>query len=64
METNETLLLHFVLFLAFLLSGNLAYGQELTQASSKKPRTLDDYQPRTLKEIAALEPDPKSLRDK
>ena len=64
METNETLLLHFVLFLAFLLSGNLAYGQALTQASSKKPRTLDDYQPRTLKEIAALEPDPKSLRDK
>jgi hypothetical protein len=55
---------YFCLLLAFLLSGNLTYGQGFTQATSKKARTLDDYQARTLKGIAAMEPDPEHLRDK
>jgi hypothetical protein len=50
-------------FVAFLLCGSLASGQT-SQAGNKKPRTLDDYQPRTLKEIADMKPDPKDLRDK
>ena len=54
--------LHFV-FVAFLLSGSLASGHA-SQAGNKKPRTPDDYQPRTLKEIVAMKPDPKDLRDK
>ena len=56
--------LHFALFLTFLLSSALAYGQDVTQAANKRPRTLDDYQPRTLKEIVAMKPNPKDLRDK
>src|SRR5712691_9959788 len=50
--------------LSFLLLGGLAFAQEAGQAGNKKPRTLDDYQPRTLKEIVAMKPDPKDLRDK
>ena len=60
----KTRSLHFVLFLTFLLSSALTYGQDASQAGSKKPRSLDDYQPRTLKGIAATKPDPKDLRDK
>ena len=56
--------LHFVLFLLFLLGGSFADGQGVNQAGPKKPRGLDDYQPRTLKEIASMKPDPESLRDK
>jgi hypothetical protein len=52
--------LHFV-FVAFLLCGSLASGQDASQAGNKKPRSLDDYQPRTLKEISAMKPDPKDL---
>jgi hypothetical protein len=55
---------HLVLFLTFSLSSALAYGQGVIQAGNKTPRTLDDYQPRTLKEIVAMKPDPKDLRDK
>src|SRR2546422_9226548 len=55
--------LHFA-FLTFLLCGSLASGQDASQAGNKKPRGLDDYTPRTLKEIAATKPDPKELRDK
>ena len=55
--------LHFV-FVAFLLCGSLASGQDASQAGNKKPRSLDDYQPRTLKEISAMKPDPKDLSDK
>jgi hypothetical protein len=54
--------LHVVLML--LLCGNLAFGQDASQPGNKKPRSLDDYQPRTLKEIAAMKADPKDLRDK
>jgi hypothetical protein len=42
---------HFVLVLTIVLCGNLAYGQNLPGPGLKKARTLDDYQPRTLKEI-------------
>ena len=55
--------LHF-LFLTFLLCGSLASGQDASQAGNKKPRSLDDYQLRTLTEIAAMKPDAKDLRDK
>jgi hypothetical protein len=56
--------LHFGLFLTFLLTSTLAFGQDASRAGNKKPRTLDDYQPRTLKEIVTMKPDPKDLRDK
>ncbi len=51
------------IFVAFLLSGSLASGHA-SQAGNKKPRTPDDYQPRTLEEIVGMKPDPKDLRDK
>jgi hypothetical protein len=54
---------HFVL-LAVLVCSSFAFGQDASQAGNKKPRSLDDYQPRTLKEIVAMKPDPKDLRDK
>jgi hypothetical protein len=41
-----------VLLSALLLGGNLAYGQDSLGAKPKKPRTPDDYKPRTLKEVA------------
>lgn len=44
---------HCVLLMAFLLGCGLAYGQGSLGAKPKKPRTPDDYKPRTLKEIAA-----------
>ena len=48
--------LHFVLILTLLLfSGSTTYGQSAPLPGNKKPRTLDDYQPRTLKEITTLE---------
>src|SRR5712692_4294302 len=53
-----------LVFLSFLLFGSLALAQDAGQAGPKKPRTLDDYQPRTLKEIVAMKPDPQDLRDK
>ncbi len=54
-----------ILFLV-LPSGSLASGQagQGSQAGNKQPRTPDDYRPRTLKEIFAMKPDPKDLRDK
>ncbi|HEY0365329.1 MAG TPA: hypothetical protein VGC73_02580 [Pyrinomonadaceae bacterium] len=51
-------------FLMLLLCGNLAFGQSASQPGNKKARSLDDYQPRTLKEIAAMKADAKDLRDK
>jgi hypothetical protein len=56
--------LYFVLLLAFLLGGNLAYGQDSLGAKPKKPRTLDDYKPRTLKEVAAKGSDAESRGNK
>src|SRR5205807_5655775 len=54
--------LYFV-FVTFLLCGSLGPGHA-SQASNKKPRTQDDYQARTLREIVTMKPDPKDLRDK
>ena len=51
-------------FLMLLLCGNLAFGQNASRPGNKKPRSLDDYEPRTLKEISAMKADPKDLRDK
>lgn len=42
---------HFVLLLALLLASNMIYGQDSMGAKPKKPRTPDDYKPRSLKEI-------------
>jgi hypothetical protein len=64
LENNDKCSLHFGLFLTLLLTSALAFGQDASQAGNKKPRTLDDYQPRTLEEIVAMKPDPKELRDK
>jgi hypothetical protein len=44
---------HVVLLLVLLLGGNLVYGQDSLGPKPKKPRTPDDYKPRTLKEVAA-----------
>lgn len=44
---------YFVLFLALLLGGSFAYGQDSAGAKPKRPRAPDDYKPRTLKEVAA-----------
>lgn len=41
-----------VLLLALLLSGSFVYGQAPSEAKPKKPRTPEDYKPRTLKEVA------------
>jgi len=42
--------LYLALFLIFLLSGGVAYGQGVTQPGPKKPRAPEDCQPRTLVE--------------
>ena len=63
MKTLKHCSLHFV-FLTFLLCSSLASGQNASQAGNKKPRSLDDYQPRTLGEITAMKPDARDLRDK
>jgi hypothetical protein len=44
---------HFILLLALLLGCDLAYGQDSLGPKPKKPRTPDDYKPRTLKGVAA-----------
>lgn len=46
---------HLILFLGVALSGSLAYGQGSLGAIPKKPRTLEDHKPSTLKEIAAAD---------
>lgn len=43
-----------VLLTALLVVGNFAHGQDMSSAGPKKPRTAEDYKPRTLKEIAAM----------
>ena len=55
---------HFALLLALLLGGNSAYGQDPLGPKPKKPRTLDDYKPRTLKEVAAKGADAQSRGNK
>lgn len=47
---------------AFVVMVTFAFGQELP--TNKKPRTPDDYQWRTLKEIFAQKPDEQDLRSK
>jgi hypothetical protein len=54
---------HFVLWLALTLVGGVIYGGD-GQAGLKRPRGFEDYTPRSLKAIAAMKPDPNSLRDK
>lgn len=46
---------HCVLLVAFLLSFSPTYAQDSLGPKAKKPRTVDDYEPRTLKEVAAKE---------
>jgi hypothetical protein len=47
---------HLILLLGLALSGSLANGQGSLGAGPKKARTLEDYQPSTLKEIAVADP--------
>jgi len=56
------------LFLALLVLTLVAYStsafaQAQIQPGNKKPRTLEDYQPRTLKQLSAMEPDAEDVRD-
>jgi hypothetical protein len=53
-----------VLLLVLLLGSNLAYGQESLGAKPKKPRTVDDYKARTLKEVTTNGSDGESLGNK
>ena len=43
---------HLILFIGVALSGSLTFGQSSPGPIVKKPRTVADYQPSTLKEIA------------
>lgn len=60
-ELMKSRLSHFALLMALMLGSSLTYGQE--SAGVKKARTLDDYEPRTLKEIATKGPDAESRSD-
>lgn len=53
-----------VLLLTLLLGAHIAYGQDSPGAKPKKPRTLEDYKLRTLKEVSAKGSDPASLGNK
>src|SRR5687768_11656369 len=44
---------HLILFIGVVLSGSLAYGQGSPGPIVKKPRTVENYKPSTLKEIVA-----------
>lgn len=55
---------HSVLLLAVLLGGNFAYGQTRSGATPKKARVWEDYQVRTLREIARWKSGVDSLGDK
>jgi hypothetical protein len=44
-------LFHLILFICVALCGSLAFGQSLPGPIVKKPRTVEDYKPGTLKEI-------------
>jgi hypothetical protein len=49
--------------MALMLGGGVTFGED-SQAGPKKPRSFEDYTPRSLKAITAMKPDPDSLRDK
>lgn len=55
---------YLVLVLALLLGGNSVYAQGSLGPKPKKPRTLDDYAPRTLKEAVAKGSDERSRGNK
>lgn len=47
---------HLVLLIGLVLSGSFAYGQVAPGPKVKRPRTVDDYKPATLKEIVVEGP--------
>lgn len=53
-----------ILFLVILFGGTFAYAQDSLGPKPKRPRTLEDYQPRTLKQLVAEPPDSESLGNK
>jgi hypothetical protein len=57
-------LFHLPLLVALLLASNSAYGQDSLQSKPKKPRTLDDYKLRTLKQVATAGSDAESRGNK
>lgn len=63
MSTSKNHALHFLLLTLLLFEG-WASGQEAGQARRQQPRRLEEYQLRTLKELAGLKPAPHDLRDK
>lgn len=54
----------YLLLLALLVSCHLAYGQGPLGAKPKRARTVDDYKPRTLKEITIKVADGDSISNK
>lgn len=55
---------HYILLLALMLSSNLANGQDSLGAKPKKARTVDDYEPRTLRKVATKGSDLRSRSNK
>ena len=52
------------LLLLVVLFSNFAFGQDPLGAKPKRARTVDDYKPRTLKEVTTKGPDAESLGNK
>ena len=52
------------LLLLIVLLSTLAFGQDPLGAKPKKARTVDDYKPRTLKEVTTKSSDEESLSNK
>jgi hypothetical protein len=52
-----------VLFLLVVVTGGTIYAQDSTGAGRKRPRTPDDYFPRTIQEVALEEPDTDMMGD-
>src|SRR5215210_3631711 len=50
--------------LAFVITSSVVFAEDASQAGNKKPRTPEDYQPRTIAEIVRMKPGREDLHDK
>src|SRR5437763_14415844 len=50
--------------LAFVITSSVVFAEDASQAGNKRPRTPEDYQPRTIGEIVRMKPGREDLRDK
>lgn len=50
--------------LAFVITSSVVFAEAASQAGNKRPRTSEDYQPRTIGEIVRMKPGREDLRDK